>query len=180
MKKIFFIATAVIVLIAVMLCVIFHFVKEWNYLIHDVGAYEVDNFKSHKKDFEIIAESVISFYDEEKGKNDKLAYITVDKKANMWKIMCSFEKTNNYREVTDEEAQAYDRIQNAFPKTEYGGLSLIKVFEDRVVFVTGTSYALVHMRNEKRPEYILDKDEKYESIYVERLSKKWYQVKGKP
>lgn len=183
MKKSDLIAIGVIlVLISIIVSVCLNFVQQWNYLIHDVGPYEVRDFRSYKKDFKMIAETAISFYDEEKEKNDGLIYITVLDIADEWEIGCVSEeqKTYTYRKISEEESQAFSRMRKAFPSTEYGGLSLIEVRSDRVVFLTGTPYAIVYMRNGKRPKYILEEDEDYESVYIEKLSRRWYQVKGKP
>lgn len=185
MKKSRLITFAVVlVLILGILTFIFHAIHEWKYLTHDVGGDAIRDFKSYKKDFEIIAETVISFYDEEKEKNDELISITVDKLIDTWEVKCMFgtEKTDNYtlvKQVTQEEEQAYSFISGAFAQTDSRGLYFIKVMNDRVVFLSGTPYAIVYMRNEKRPKYILSEEEGYDSIFVDRLSSKWYQVKGK-
>ncbi|MBE6619403.1 MAG: hypothetical protein E7626_06475 [Ruminococcaceae bacterium] len=183
MKKSDLIAIGVIlVLISIIFSVCLNFVQQWNYLIHDVGPYEVRDFRSYKKDFKMIAETAISFYDEEKEKNDALIYITIDTLNDTWKIRCvsEAEETYTYKEISEDESRAYSHIREAFPSTEYGWLSLIKVRSDRVVFLTETPYAIVYMRNGKRPKYISKEDEGYESVYVEKLSRRWYQVKGKP
>ena len=185
MKKSTFIVITIILILATLILGIFLYIRhERNYFIHDVGAYAIRDFKSYKKDFEIIAETVISFYDEEKEKNDELISITVDKLIDTWEVKCMFgtEKTDNYtlvKQVTQEEEQAYSFISGAFAQTDSRGLYFIKVMNDRVVFLSGTPYAIVYMRNEKRPKYILSEEEGYDSIFVDRLSSKWYQVKGK-
>ncbi len=162
-----------------------HFVQEWNYFINDVGAYDIDDFKSYKKDFQTIAKAVVSFYDEEKENNDELIYIVIANTPNdTWDLECvvGTEKTDRYtlsKKITEEEVQAYSCIQGAFAKTDSRGLWSIQVMNDRVVFLSGTPYSIVYMRNGKRPKYILSEEEGYDSIFVDRLSWKWYQVKGK-
>ena len=183
MKKSDLIAIGVIlVLISIIVSVCLHSAQQWNYFIHDVGRSEVRDFRSYKKDFKMMAETAISFYDEEKEKNDALIYITIDTLNDTWKIRCvsEAEETYTYKEISDDESRAYSHIREAFPCRDYVGLSLIEVRSDRVVFLTETPYAIVYMRNGKRPKYILEEDEDYESVYVERLSRRWYQVKGKP
>lgn len=180
MKKSDLIAIGVIlVLIFIIVSACLNFAQ---LLIHGFGPYEVRDFRSYKKDFKMMAETAISFYDEEKEKNDGLIYITVSDMGDEWKIRCvsEDEETYTYKEISEEESQALSRIREAFPRTEYGGLSLIEVRSDRVVFLTESPYAIVYMRNGKRPKYIFEEDEDYESVYVERLSRRWYQVKGKP
>ena len=171
----------VLILVTLILGIFLYIKHERSYFAHDVGPYEVRDFRSYKKDFKMIAETAISFYDEEKEKNDALIYITIDTLIDTWKIRCvsEAEETYTYKEISEEESRAYSRIREAFPKTEYGGLSSIEVMDDRVVFLTGTSYSMVYMRNGKRPKYISKEDEGYESVYVDKLSRRWYQVKGK-
>lgn len=182
MKKSKLIALAVVlILIFSILALTFSIIHKWDYYTHDVGGYDIDNFKSYKKDFQTIAEKVISFYEEETENNPELAYIVIEgNPIDTWEVECvtETERTDSYKEATEEESQAYTRISRAFT-TDSGGLLFIKVTEDRVLFHSATHYAIVYMRNGKRPKYITDKNEGYDSIFVDRLSYKWYQVMGK-
>ena len=105
MKKSDLIAIGVIlVLISIIVSACLNFAQ---LLIHGFGPYEVRDFRSYKKDFKMMAETAISFYDEEKEKNDALIYITIDTLNDTWKIRCvsEAEETDTYKEISEEESR---------------------------------------------------------------------------
>lgn len=156
-------------------------VRRWQY---DMGKYEIRDFKTYQQPFDMIAAKLLDFFAEEKQHNDNLSYIIVLKTPqDVWELTCGVDLDNEKdytlcKSITQEEKVAYESISKLFSQTEARGLCLVKVSEDRVVFLSYTSYTIIYMKNDKKPNYLISENDAYESIYVEKISTHWYQASG--
>jgi hypothetical protein len=173
-------------LCCIFLCIIFvclsdGCMKKWQY---EMGKYEIKDFKTNQQSFDIIATKLLGFYAEEKRNNIDLSFIIVfQTPQDDWELTCGIDlnNANDYtlcKTITQEEKDAYESISKLFSQTEARGLYFVKVLEDRVIFASYTPYTIIYMKNGKKPSYLLSENEAYESLYVEKLSAKWYQASG--
>lgn len=157
-----------------------------QYLLFDVGKYEINDFIAVKPSFETIATRLLNFYNDEQENNKDLKYIVISTTpSDSWELTCvtdTLNRSNDYvifKDLSKEEREAYRNISSSFAETDSRGLYFIKIMPDRVIFATQTPYAIVYMKDGGRPDYILSENETYESIFVDKLSSKWYQAIGK-
>lgn len=156
--------------------------NRWRY---DIGKYEIKSFKENKTSFDIVASTLLDFYNEEQNNNANLKHIIVDKTPNdTWELTCGIDLNNEndyilQKNTTPQEKDAYASISELFAQTDGRGICFIKVSQDRVIFSTYSEYAIIFMKNATRPSYIISENEAYKSIYVEKLSANYYQAIGK-
>ncbi len=154
-----------------------------QYILYDVGSFEVRDFSKNKKYFDTVAERALALFDEEKAKNGGLDQMFVKVSSDggglcTWELECRTD-TETYYELTEkaseEEFAAYKRLRELFTDSEYyPGLASVKVSGDRITFITGTTYEVIYMRNGSKPDI-----DGYDSYYLQRLSPRWFQVTGK-
>ena len=182
-----------IILILVLFFIIFIGVRigistyhDYEYWLYDVGKYAIRDFRSNKESFELTAEKALDLFNDEKEKNNELKYISITMaQGETWKLDCVVDpenRENDYislRELSRKEYDAYTSISRAFAETDSRGLYFIKVTHNRVVFASGTPYAIIYMKDGKTPKYIIAENENYDSIFMDKLSTKWFQAVGK-
>lgn len=149
---------------------------------YEIDKYEID-FDTNKSAFQAVAGRIINLYNKEKAKNPNLESITILAAPELnWRLVC---RSNDGREdyVVLEYASADDKtfygyVRQAFSKTQSKDLMMIKITDDRITFGARPPYAVVYMRNDSKPDYVITEGENYDSIFVDKFADRWFQVIG--
>lgn len=181
-KLIIFAVLSVIVLFLGTFCVFRNIYNEIQRFRYDV-IYQKDDFKTKKDSFEIVANKLVAFYDEEKSNNPELERILiVASPSDVWTLECKTKSDKEYtleKAATDQSVNAFGEVSRFFLGSEQQSLLFIKVTDDRVIFLSNRPCAMVYTRNGARPKYIVSENETYESVFVEKFSSKWFLCAGK-
>lgn len=173
----------IIVSLITSLCMVVHITIQYRKF--NMESHSISHFHRQKKYFDIVAKRLMEIYDEAKEQNSDLKEIISDYPSDThWNLKCRFEdKNQNYvlqKEISEEEHSAYSKVSDAFAKDKLNyGLVGIYIEDGRVCFASGSPYAVIYVKNGRRPDYIKSENEKYDSIFVLRLSFKWFEAMGK-
>ena len=139
---------------------------------------DIDSFKENKKSYEIIANTLIKVYDEEKEKNSNLCVVNLYLAGtSSWTFRCYLDsrRSGNYYDlslnVTENQREAWENVLDSMNVAPAGESHMIKVMHDRVVFQSGMlPYAFIFMRNCDIPTGLNENGDIDKDYFRERLS----------
>ena len=168
----------------VLLVVVCYCAKIIRRATYNVWTYDIDNFRSDKSSYMIVADKMIEFYEYEKKANDNLEQTYVHLALHdSWTVRCvnSSNSIGSYYDIeidiTEEEREAYKIVSSNLMGGYHGEASTVKVLEDRVIFISGgRPHYVIYMRNGGVPKGLSPNSDFDDDYYREWLTLKWYYI----
>ena len=159
----------------------------------NIAKYEVTNFRSNMKQFELIAESLLDKYDDMealvKSNDRELGFFYAQQnESGFWSFAAVCPSGAVYFdesfEMSQQEKDAYQTVYSCLETKSSNHMGpCILVFSDRIAFSPSfepqARYSIIYTVDGERPERIYDEEDWYHSVYpmyCEQLAPNWYQA----
>ena len=164
----------------------YYYVNRWYYAMED---YEIKDFHDNQEAFEILKTLMVDIYDRERDslyESSIYYYIELTVSDDTWKVKIPLKDKTEIYTPSPQEKEAYNIINELFiqtvsPENKHRGLKSVQVIKDQVIFTSSYGhYYIIYNQNDENPTRLANGFEAiYESTYVEKLDKNWYQMLGK-
>lgn len=179
-KNIIKIAIVISILLLITIILISYGLQEYTKFKHDAHIYDVNDFKHHKKNFDIVAENLFEYFEDE-FKTGEVTSIDVNyyggqKITATYNYISKEKDSENFKKVIDDTTlSAYSSLSDAFSQHSepHGKFTGIVVYEDRIEVRVYGPYKMIWYKNPALFELLDDGKDK---VFFERLSWHWYHV----